>query len=84
MDKNMCKKIDKDIDKLFDWLEIFGVFIFSAIIVFYIAFGISLLVQFPFWVVLNLDGINVLKNAVIAGFVTVVVIILAGIREGLR
>lgn len=72
------------IDRLFDWLEIFGALMFSAIIVFYLAFGVSLLAQLPFCVMLNLDRINVLKTAIETGFVIVVVVGVVGIWEVLK
>lgn len=84
MDKNIDKKIDKDIDKLFNWLEIIGALIVSAMIVFYLAFGLCLLVQLPFCVLLDIDKMQIIKISIKAGFVTVVVIGLAGIREVLR
>lgn len=72
------------IDRLFDWLEIFGALMFSAIIVFYLAFGVSLLAQLPFCVLLELDRINVLKTAVETAFVVVAVVGIFGIREVLK
>lgn len=84
IDKKIDKDIDKDVDKLFDWLEIIGALIVSAMIVFYIAFGLCLLVQLPFCVLLDIDKMQILKMSIKAGFVTVVVICLAGIREALK
>lgn len=75
------EKIDRDIDKLFDWLEIIGALIISALIVFYLAFGVSLLVQLPFCVLLNIDKMQIILMSIKAGFVTVIIAGLVGIRE---
>lgn len=80
----MNKKFDKDIDNVFDWLEIIGALIVSAMIVFYLAFGLCLLVQLPFCVLLDIDKMQIIVMSIKAGFVTVVVVGLAGIREVLR
>lgn len=78
------KKIDKDIDRLFDWLEIIGALIVSALIVFYLAFGVCLLVQLPFCVLLNIDKMQIILMSIKAGFATVVITGLVGISEVLK
>lgn len=82
--KAIDKKINNDIDRLFNWLEIIGALFISALIVFYIAFGVSLLVQLPFCVLLNIDKMQIILMSIKAGFATVIIVGLVGIREVLK
>ena len=79
--KAIDNKIDKDIDRLFNWLEIIGALIISALIVFYLTFGLSLLVQLPFCVLLNIDKMQIILISIKVGFITVVVTGLVGIGK---